>query len=593
MKDSTAKKYADKGLTRLKLEELYCKKGFSAPEIGPMFGLTEYVVRSLVYHYDIKRSEEEEKLYKSRMSEKYSEKQKSKETQAKKKKTCLERYGNEVWHRSEEGHSTLKKIQNSSEVKEKQRHTFKEKYGSSSIFKSDYFKEHLEEYQEKAKKTSQERYGADFWGRSLEGKAYHVNNWKVQKEKIEKASLEKYGCKDANQNDLIKQKIKDTKKSRYGDENYCNLEKISQTKLQRYGDANYNNMQKNFQTKFERYGDPHYVNRELLRKNFIENHVPDSFKPYYDDKVKSKELLESNSYTYYDLERLFGVSHNFIYYWLLRHDLLYLIKAERSHYEQELRETFSSLGFTITNTRSILPDKTEIDLYNPKLKIGIEFNGDYWHSNLCKDKDYHFKKSLQGQEAGIRIIHIYEYEWNNPRIRPTIESLVNIACGNVKERIYARQCEIREISNQEARPFNEQNHIQGHRNAKITYGLFYEDELVQLMSFSPHQKYEWEIIRGCPGSNNIVVGGVSKLFKHFVKLYNPTQVFSYCDFNKFDGKSYEVLGMKFIGYTGPDKTWLIHGKAVKRNPAKYKKYKEEAEAIIWGAGSKKYLWENK
>ena len=49
---------------------------------------------------------------------------------------------------------------------------------------------------------------------------------------------------------------------------------------------------------------------------------------------------------------------------------------------------------------------------------------------------------------------------------------------------------------------------------------------------------EWEIIRGCPGSNNIVVGGVSKLFKHFIEDYKPNKVFSYCDFNKFDGKSY-------------------------------------------------------
>ena len=104
---------------------------------------------------------------------------------------------------------------------------------------------------------------------------------------------------------------------------------------------------------------------------------------------------------------------------------------------------------------------------------------------------------------------------------------------------------------------NEKVHLQGHRNAQITYGLFYKNELVQLMSFSK-TKYNrnlkednsWEIIRGCPGSNNIVVGGVSKLFNHFIKEHNPTRVFSYCDFNKFDGKSYNAIGMKFIGYTG-------------------------------------------
>ena len=31
-------------------------------------------------------------------------------------------------------------------------------------------------------------------------------------------------------------------------------------------------------------------------------------------------------------------------------------------------------------------------------------------------------------------------------------------------------------------------------------------------------------------------------------------IFSYCDFNKFDGHGYEAIGMKYIGNTGPDKT---------------------------------------
>lgn len=88
------------------------------------------------------------------------------------------------------------------------------------------------------------------------------------------------------------------------------------------------------------------------------------------------------------------------------------------------------------------------------------------------------------------------------------------------------------------------------------------------------------------------MGGVSKLFKHFIKEQNPSSVFSYCDFNKFDGKGYEAIGMKFIGYTGPDKKWIVHGKVVNRNPYHYHKLKEQAEAVIWGAGSKKYLWEN-
>ena len=179
-------------------------------------------------------------------------------------------------------------------------------------------------------------------------------------------------------------------------------------------------------------------------------------------------------------------------------------------------------------------------------------------------------------------------------------SMLKIALGQTNSRIYARHCEVREISNNEAREFNEQNHLQGHRNAQVTYGLFYKNKLVQLMSFSKTRynrnlstDNSWEIIRGCPGSNNIVVGGVSKLFKHFVKNYEPDEVFSYCDFNKFDGRGYEALGMRMIGYTGPNMLWLMNnGRVVNRSPKRHKELQESSVGKIWGAGSKKYLWTN-
>ena len=48
--------------------------------------------------------------------------------------------------------------------------------------------------------------------------------------------------------------------------------------------------------------------------------------------------------------------------------------------------------------------------------------------------------------------------------------------------------------------------------------------------------------------------------------------------------------MKFEGYTGPDKYWVIDGQLIRRNPSKYKYYKENADGILWGSGSKKYIW---
>jgi hypothetical protein len=187
-----------------------------------------------------------------------------------------------------------------------------------------------------------------------------------------------------------------------------------------------------------------------------------------------------------------------------------------------------------------------------------------------------------------------------------IHSLLTIAVGNPK-RVYARQCEIKRIDNPEAKELNNKIHLQGHRNAHVTYGLFYNGELVQLMSFSK-MKYnrnlkgnnEWEIIRGCPGSNNIVVGGCSKCFKHFIQDFNPDCIFSYCDTALFNGASYLAIGMKYAGNTGETKYWVLdeidpytgkQGYVIPRCPSKYRELLERSKGVtIWTPGSDRFVW---
>lgn len=274
---------------------------------------------------------------------------------------------------------------------------------------------------------------------------------------------------------------------------------------------------------------------------------------------------------------------------------------QASHSEFNVVDYIKSIynGPIEQHKRGLLPNNLELDIYLPEKHLGIEFNGTYWHSSLANTpKNYHFNKSILADKAGIRLIHIYEYEWTDPECQEKIKQMLSIALDACSRRIYARQCEIKQITNKEAAVLNNKVHLQGHRNAQVTYGLFYKNELVQLMSFSK-TKYNknlkdansWEIIRGCPGSNNIVVGGVSKLFKHFIADYNPSSIFSYCDFNKFNGKSYEELGMKFIGYTGPDMKWVLpDGSVINRLPHRHAELKSRARGKIYGSGSKKYVY---
>ena len=421
----------------------------------------------------------------------------------------------------------------------------------------------------------------------------------INKIKTTNSLKEKYGVEHALQIPDSKNKFKRTNQEKFGFEYFMGTTAFKQ---------------KSIATNLEKYGyewstqcpevKQHHDKANYLKygvKEFKQRNASDKLKLYLNNFELSKKLLQDNQFTFLDLKKYFPEDKDSqLYSWLVRFDLMSLLKhSSRSIPENELYEYLKPFGFTITNDRKLLGNGKEIDIYNPDLKIGIEFNGTYYHcSKVLQDKNYHFNKSKLAQEKMIRLIHIYEYEWTNPEMKEKLKSLLTIACNKVNTKIYARKCDVKEISNKEAREFNNKNHLQGHRNAQITYGLFYEGKLVQLMSFS-RTKYnrnlkgdnDWEIIRGCPGSNNIVIGGVSKLFKHFIQDNNPDRIFSYCDFNKFDGRGYEAIGMKFIGYTGPDKKWIIHGKVVNRNPYHYHELKDQAEAVIWGAGSKKYLWE--
>jgi hypothetical protein len=81
--------------------------------------------------------------------------------------------------------------------------------------------------------------------------------------------------------------------------------------------------------------------------------------------------------------------------------------------EIEIKEFIESLGFEIYKgkNRKLLEGK-EIDLIIPQLKIGIEYNGLYFHTeDMGKNSIYHLNKTLACNQLGYKLIHIFEDEW--------------------------------------------------------------------------------------------------------------------------------------------------------------------------------------
>ena len=480
------------------------------------------------------------------------------------------------------------------------------KYGSENPAKGktwEYSNEQRKKIIEKIKNTKQQKYGDPNYNNIVKAK---------------QTCLEKYGVENSFAAPEIVEKIKNTKQQKYGDPTYTNREKSARTCKEKYGVDNFLSSEY-AQEKLRAYNQKRYGtdyafqsktwqdsihNEELYKKiqlGFFNKTGNLLYKKLRFNKEESQKFIEQcSSKTIFDLAKLLEISYNQCAYWIRTLGLENFIDSNkpRSHYEDEIVE-YIGKDICKTNVRDVLPG-LELDIYVESKKLAIEFNGNYWHSSLKKPRYYHQKKSQAAEALGIRLIHIWEYEWKDPTMQKKLKELLDEALGRITHRIYARNCTIKVISNSEAKILNDAVHLQGHRNAQVTYGLFYQDTLVQLMSFSKtrynknlKEDNDWEIIRGCPGSNYTVVGGVSKLFKHFILEYNPTHVFSYCDYNKFNGISYEILGMHFIGYTAPDmKWWLQDGSVLNRNPKKHSELKKQATAQLFGAGSKKYLWTN-
>lgn len=276
-----------------------------------------------------------------------------------------------------------------------------------------------------------------------------------------------------------------------------------------------------------------------------------------------------------------------------------------SNKEKEVRDFIESLGFTPEyNVRDVIPPK-ELDIYIPEKKMAIEFNGNYWHGDNQKPKDYHYKKSQECEEKGIRLIHVFEYEWDNERQRPILENIIKHALGITEGVIYARKCKIEERESASMRDFFDKNNIQGFRGGQKAICLVYDGEVVMSYIVGKcffHKSPSYEIIRGATKLGYTVVGGASKLWKYIINKWNDLPILYYIDYNYFNGSSMSSLkGLKFVKTTLSFKNyWVKHWKTGEENIIKNREpmyhkqvMKAQAENLGWpiyNAGTKTYIY---
>lgn len=237
-----------------------------------------------------------------------------------------------------------------------------------------------------------------------------------------------------------------------------------------------------------------------------------------------------------------------------------------SEMEKEIYEYIRSIydGEILKNKKDII-SPMELDLYLPEIKLSFEFNGLYWHSELYKDNNYHLNKTIECEKKGIHLIHIYEDDWIY-KINIVKSRILNLL--RKSDKIYARKCEIKIIDNNKlVRNFLNDNHLQGFIGSAIKIGLFYNNDIVSLMTFGKlrvplgqkNLDNTYEMLRFCNRLNTNVIGGASKLFKYFIKNHKPFKIISYADRSWSTGNLYQKLGFKLIHETDPNYYYIIDG----------------------------------
>jgi len=235
-----------------------------------------------------------------------------------------------------------------------------------------------------------------------------------------------------------------------------------------------------------------------------------------------------------------------------------------SYNEQEIVEFIKTIydGSIILHDRSMLKPN-ELDIYIPDKKLAIEYNGSYYHRVEKLGNNYHQKKTLDCNDKGIRLIHIFDSDWVHKK--EFIKQKILIALNkDFRKKIYAKNTIVKIENNKERlRNFYNDNHIQGYTSNFIySFSLYSKNKLVanillakpsKLSGTNSSKNNELEVIRYATAKEFCIVGGYNKLIMGLI-LSLPkeiTRLYTYANLRYDSGSLYENSNWTLDSLTKP------------------------------------------
>jgi hypothetical protein len=214
---------------------------------------------------------------------------------------------------------------------------------------------------------------------------------------------------------------------------------------------------------------------------------------------------------------------------------------------------------------------------------------------IDEDSDSHKDKiSRFSSKKGVKVIHLWEdlWEFHQEKVQSRLYSQFEKTT-----RIHGRETIVKSINNEELVAFLSKNHLNVPLKAKYKYGLFKENDLLAVMSFSKSRAIKrdgiayrsFELLRFCSKLNYTVVGGFSKLLNHFILKLSPDDIMTYVDKDWSDGSAYEQAGFQLEGQLKSMIFYLDLASGERLYPENQVQLPSSKMIQVFNSGSLKYI----
>jgi hypothetical protein len=353
------------------------------------------------------------------------------------------------------------------------------------------------------------------------------------KEKIQATNRKKYGVRWFTESSLFKEKVQATIKNRYGVSWVGQIETVREK-------MNYTRQKMNYtQDQWQKITSKIFWEQEYLKgeKSILQiakelglnDTLCGRFLHKYAPNIQIREQYVHSS-TELQLK-------DWVQEQLPGHEVIH----------KTLNALAKDLGVSIVSRHTL-------DIYIPHLRLAIEFNGLYWHSNVFHDASYHLGKTKAAEKLGVRLIHIWSDDWEfrQDLVKTKLKYIMGLS--DKLRRIHPRECSISVPTKEQKRSFYNANHIKGDGAGSVNYALFHGGIPVAMISLKQVDRSDpskWDLNRFAVDINYHVPGAFSKLLAHFKRNHAWSSIITYADKCWATGETYLKSGFKWTHDSPP------------------------------------------